>query len=100
MDYKSFIARIEVNDGFTCPYCGAKIDTLNIMFARYVPGEQKILFGFGGCCAAANDSLFELPANTAFSYAALPSVMDVIKAKLDERRDAMPSHDAVTDCNA
>ena len=100
MDYKSFTARIEVIDGFTCPYCGAKIDTLNVLFAKYVPDGRKIYVGYGGCCAAANDSLFELPADTAFSYAALPAVLDVIRAKLDERRDAMPSHDAITDCNA
>lgn len=86
MDYRSFNATVRVDDGFTCPYCGQNIGQLNIIFAKYVPEGQRILFAYGGCCEAADDSLFELPADTAFSYATLPTVLDMMRKKLDERR--------------
>lgn len=86
MDYRSFYAQIEVDDGFNCPYCGKKIRQVNVMFLKYLPEGQKIGFGYGGCCDAADDSLFEIPADTAFSYATLPAVLDVMREKLDERR--------------
>lgn len=86
MDYRSFSVQIEVDDGFNCPYCGRKIERLNVGFAKYIPDGRRIFFGYGGCCDAANDSLFEIPADTAFSYATLPAVLDVMREKLDERR--------------
>lgn len=92
MNYKSFTARIEVNDGFNCPYCGAKIEQLNVLFMKYLPDGAKIGFGYGGCCEAANDSLFEIPADTAFSYETLPGVLDVMREKLDGRREYVKGH--------
>lgn len=86
MDYRSFHAQIDVDDGFSCPYCGQKIRTLTVMFAKYIPEGRRIMFGYGGCCAAADDSLFELPADTAFSYETLPAVLDVMRDVLDGRR--------------
>lgn len=86
MDYKSFIAHIELNDGLCCPYCGQGIEQINIMFAKYYPDGPRVMFGYGGCCDAAHNILFELPANTALSYATLPAVLDVIRGKLDMRR--------------
>lgn len=76
-EYKTFSAQIEVDDAvFCCPYCGAKIGQVNIAFARYFPDGPRVMFGFGGCCKAADDVLFELPADTALSYAQLPGVLD------------------------
>jgi hypothetical protein len=76
-EYKTFSAQIEVDDAvFCCPYCGAKIGQVNIAFARYFPDGPRVMFGFGGCCKAADDVLFELPADTALSYATLPGVLD------------------------
>lgn len=37
MDYRSFSVQIEVDDGFNCPYCGRKIERLNVGFAKYIP---------------------------------------------------------------
>ena len=76
-DYKTLSAQIEVEDAvFCCPYCGAKIGQVNIAFARYFPDGPRVMFGFGGCCKAADDVLFELPADTALSYVTMPGVLD------------------------
>lgn len=92
MDYRSFTARIEVNDGFNCPYCGAKIEQLNVLFMKYHPDGEKIAFGIPVCCEAADNSLFEIPADTAFSYETLPGVLDVMREKLDGRRECVKGH--------
>ncbi len=86
MDYRSFVANIEVNDGFNCPYCGQQIGRLNVLFLKYLPDGQKIVFGYGGCCDAADDSLIEIPADTVFSYETMPAVLDMMCKRLNERR--------------
>lgn len=86
MDYKSLTMEIAVDDGFNCPYCGGKIGRLNVGFAKYIPDGQRIFFGYGGCCDAADRIAFEMPADTAFGYATMPAVLDTMREKLDKAR--------------
>lgn len=87
MDYKNFCASIEVDDeSITCPKCGRKIGRLNVIFARYHPDGPKVLFGYGGCCEAADELLYELPADTALCIKTLPTVLDAMRGRLGAMR--------------
>lgn len=90
MDIKMAHLSIELEDGFKCPFCGRKVDTLNILIpgdkASAMPGAiTESIVGYG-CCDTANDSLFPTGRKLPVSNAELHELVDKAVSEILSRK--------------
>lgn len=75
MGIRSAFLSIELDDGFKCPFCGRKVDTLNILLPGDNGTSTSTLVGYG-CCDTASDILFDLKRALPLSNAELHELVD------------------------
>ena len=98
MGIRSAFLSIDIDDGFKCPFCGRKVDTLNIL----LPGDNgtatRTLVGYG-CCDTANNMLFDMKCALPLSNAELHELTDkAVKVIVDEGGKADKAMDTFKCC--